>query len=123
MSRRSRRGAKRGPLPVRSVTVRNPGVVGLERVLVFAGHVEIRCRQKRPHCTSMLGDERGSTVLEVLMQPDGAPPPASAADLTVITLRLPEGWVAFSQAGKWGCVVYAYPQRDQLGRVAWEAPR
>jgi hypothetical protein len=123
MSRRHRRGAKRGPLPVRSVTVRNPGVVGLDRVLVFAGHVEIRCRQKRTHCTSMLGDEHGATVLEVLMRPASSPLPASAADLTSITLRLPEGWSAFSQAGKWGCVVYAYPVRDQLGRVAWEAPR
>ena len=123
MSRRSRRGAKRGPLPVRSVTVQNPGVVDLEEVLVFAGHAEVRCRQKRPHCTSMLGDEPGATVLEVQMRPDGAPPPASAADLTIIMLRLPEGWFAFSHGGKWGCVVYAYPVRDQLGRVAWEAPR
>ena len=123
MSRRSRRGAKRGPLPVRSVTVRNPGVVGLERVLVFTGHVEVRCREKRTHCTSTLGDEPGATVLEVLMRPDGAPPPASAADLTIITLRLPPGWDAFSHGGKWGCIVYAYPVRDELGRVAWEAPR
>jgi hypothetical protein len=108
---------------VRSVTVRNPGVVGLERVLVFTGHVEVRCREKRTHCTSTLGDEPGATVLEVLMRPDGAPPPASAADLTIITLRLPPGGDAFSHGGKWGCIVYAYPVRDELGRVAWEAPR
>jgi hypothetical protein len=123
MSRRSRRGAKRGPLPVRSVTVRNPDVVGVRRVLVFAGHVEVRCREKRPHCISMLGDEHGATVLEVQMRPDGAPPPASAADIMIIILRLPPGWFAFSHAGKWGCVVYAYPVRDEFGRVAWEAPR
>jgi DNA-binding response OmpR family regulator len=60
---------------------------------------------------------------EVLMRPDGAPPPASAADLTIITLRLPPGWVTFSHAGKWGCTVYAYPVRAEFGRVAWEAPR
>jgi hypothetical protein len=108
---------------VRSVTVQNPGVVGLEQVLVFAGHVEIRCRQKRTHCTASGGDEPGATIHEVLMQPDGAPPPASAADLTIITLRLPPGWVTLSHGGKWGCTVYAYPVRDELGRVVWEAPR
>jgi hypothetical protein len=108
---------------VRSVAVENADVVGVRQVLVFAGHVEIRCREKRTHCTSMLGDEHGATVLEVLMRPDGAPPPASAADLTIINLRLPEGWFAFSHPGKWGCTVYAYPVRDELGRVVWEAPR
>ena len=123
MSRRHRRGAKRGPLPVRSVTVQNPEVVGLERVLVFAGHVEIRCRQKRTHCTANGGYGATETLHEVLMRPDGAPPPASAADLTIITLRLPPGWVTLSQAGKWGCLVYAYPVSDELGRVVWEAPR
>jgi hypothetical protein len=111
------------PLPVRSVTVRNPGVVGLERVLVFAGHVEIRCCEKRTHCGASLYDKPGATVLEVIMRPEGSPHPATFADLTIITLHLPEGWHAFSHAGRRGCVVYAYPVRDQLGRVVWEAPR
>lgn len=124
MSRRSRRGAgTRGPLPVRSVTVQNAEVVGVRRVLVFAGHVEIRCREKRTHCiSSMLDGKRGEMVLEVTMRPESSPPPATAADLSIITLRMPDDWYAFSQPGKWGCTVYAYPVRGELGRVAWEAP-
>jgi hypothetical protein len=123
VSRRSRRGTgARGPLPVRSVTVQNADAVGVRRVLVFSGHVEIRCREKRPHCTSLLGDEPGATVLEVTMRPEESTPPASAADLSIITLRLPEGWYAFSQSGKWGCTVYAHRFRGELGRVAWATP-